>query len=120
MQKDIPLEGLDVLTRIKIPLSSSLHTLTKGFTPSEPKTNAPIVVGLDPMLGYIPEHIKRKVFAEEGETLSGAAEAVWQYNRRIIVGIYDGSSTALMAISVASIFVKPEQEFSLHTASHSK
>ena len=24
------------------------------------KTNAPIVVGLDPMLGYIPEHIKEK------------------------------------------------------------
>lgn len=53
------------------------------------KTNAPIVVGLDPMLGYIPEHIKRKVFAEEGETLSGAAEAVWQYNRRIIDAVCD-------------------------------
>ena len=24
------------------------------------KTNAPIVVGLDPMLGYIPEHIQKK------------------------------------------------------------
>ena len=28
------------------------------------KTNAPIVVGLDPMLNYIPEHIQKKAFAE--------------------------------------------------------
>lgn len=33
------------------------------------KTNAPIVVGLDPMLNYIPEHIQKKAFAEFGETL---------------------------------------------------
>ncbi len=32
------------------------------------KTNAPIVVGLDPMLNYIPEHIQKKAFAEFGET----------------------------------------------------
>ena len=45
------------------------------------KTNAPIVVGLDPMLNYIPEHIQKKAFAEFGETLEGAAEAIWQYNK---------------------------------------
>lgn len=48
------------------------------------KTNAPIVVGLDPMLNYIPEHIQKKAFAEFGETLEGAAEAIWQYNKRIV------------------------------------
>ena len=32
------------------------------------KTNAPIVVGLDPMLNYVPEHIQKKSFAEYGET----------------------------------------------------
>ncbi len=37
------------------------------------KTGAPIVVGLDPMLKYIPEHIQKKAFAEFGETLEGAA-----------------------------------------------
>ena len=26
------------------------------------KTNAPIVVGLDPMLNYIPQHIQKKAF----------------------------------------------------------
>ena len=40
------------------------------------KTKAPIVVGLDPMLSYIPEHIQKKAFEEYGETLEGAAEAI--------------------------------------------
>ena len=40
------------------------------------KTNAPIVVGLDPMLNYIPQHIQKKAFSELGETLEGAAEAI--------------------------------------------
>ncbi len=53
------------------------------------KTNAPIVVGLDPMLNYIPEHIQKKAFAEFGETLEGAAEAIWQYNKGIVDTTYD-------------------------------
>lgn len=48
------------------------------------KTNAPIVVGLDPMLNYVPEHIQKKAFAEYGETLEGAAEAIWQFNKGIV------------------------------------
>lgn len=53
------------------------------------KTGAPIVVGLDPMMKYVPEHIKQKAFAEHGETLEGAAEAIWQYNKGIVDCIYD-------------------------------
>lgn len=53
------------------------------------KTHAPICVGLDPMLDYIPEHILKKAFADYGETLEGAAEAVWQYNKAIIDATYD-------------------------------
>lgn len=48
------------------------------------KLNAPIVVGLDPMLKYVPEHIQKKAFAEFGETLEGAGEAIWQFNKEII------------------------------------
>ena len=48
------------------------------------KTGAPIVVGLDPMLNYIPEHIQKKAYAEYGETLEGAAEAIWQFNKEIV------------------------------------
>ncbi len=50
---------------------------------------APIVVGLDPMLSYVPEGIKAKAFAEHGETLEGAAEAIWQYNKGIVDAVYD-------------------------------
>lgn len=53
------------------------------------KTEAPIVVGLDPMLDYIPEHLKKKAFGEFGETLEGAGEAIWLYNKEIIDQIYD-------------------------------
>ena len=53
------------------------------------KTHAPIVVGLDPMMNYIPEHIQKKAFAEFGETLEGAAEAVWQYNKEIVDAVWD-------------------------------
>ena len=53
------------------------------------KTGAPIVVGLDPMLKYIPEHIQKKAFVEFGETLEGAAEAIWQFNKEIVDKTYD-------------------------------
>ena len=50
---------------------------------------APIVVGLDPMWNYIPQHIQKKAVDEMGETLEAAAEAVWQYNKGIIDATYD-------------------------------
>ena len=53
------------------------------------KMNAPVVVGLDPMLSYIPEHILNKAYAEFGETLEGAAEAIYEYNKGIVDAIYD-------------------------------
>ena len=53
------------------------------------KTKAPIVVGLDPMLSYIPQHVQEKAFAEYGETLEGAAEAIWQFNKEIVDKTYD-------------------------------
>lgn len=53
------------------------------------KTKAPVCVGLDPMLSYIPEHILKQSFREFGETLEGAADAVWQFNRKIVDHTYD-------------------------------
>lgn len=53
------------------------------------KTHAPIVVGLDPMMKFVPEHIRGAAFAEYGETLEGAAEAIWQFNKGIIDAVYD-------------------------------
>ena len=53
------------------------------------KTGAPIVVGLDPMMKFVPEHIQKKAFSEYGETLEGAGEAIWQYNKELVDHIYD-------------------------------
>ena len=41
------------------------------------------------MLSYVPSHIQQKAFAEYGETLEGAAEAIWQFNKEIIDKTYD-------------------------------
>ncbi len=53
------------------------------------KTNAPIVVGLDPTLKMIPEHIMKAAIAEHGETLEAAGEAIWQFNKAIVDAVYD-------------------------------
>ena len=50
---------------------------------------APVVVGLDPMLSYVPEQVQKKSFAEYGETLEGAADAIWQFNKEIVDSICD-------------------------------
>ncbi|MDR1765164.1 MAG: orotidine-5'-phosphate decarboxylase [Lachnospiraceae bacterium] len=53
------------------------------------KTGAPICVGLDPMLAYIPEHILERSYEEFGETLLGAADAIYHYNVEIVDATYD-------------------------------
>lgn len=51
--------------------------------------DAPIVVGLDPMLSYVPEHIQKQAFSEHGETLEGAAAAIFEFNKGIVDATYD-------------------------------
>ena len=41
------------------------------------------------MLNYIPQQIKKDAYQEFGETLEGAAEAIWQYNKGIVDEVYD-------------------------------
>lgn len=53
------------------------------------RTKAPICVGLDPMLSYIPEHILTQSFRDFGETLEGAADAIWHFNKEIVDHTYD-------------------------------
>ncbi len=53
------------------------------------KTNAPVCVGLDPMLDYIPGQIKKAAYENYGETPEGAAEAIWQFNKAIVDAVYD-------------------------------
>lgn len=53
------------------------------------KLEAPIVVGLDPTMKFVPEHIKKQAFAEYGETMKGAAEAIWLFNKGIVDAVCD-------------------------------
>ncbi len=51
--------------------------------------NNPSVVGLDPKLEYIPEHIKKDAFERCGNGFDGAAEAIINYNKGIIDAVCD-------------------------------
>lgn len=62
-----------------------INTLIKRIQ----ETKAPIVVGLDPMLNYVPAWIQKAAYEEYGETLEGAAEAIWQFNRGIVDAVCD-------------------------------
>lgn len=53
------------------------------------KLESPIVVGLDPMLEFVPKYILQKAFREKGENIEGVAEAIWQYNKGIVDATYD-------------------------------
>lgn len=53
------------------------------------KKDAPIVVGLDPMLSFIPGYILKKAYEEYGENLEGVSNAIWEYNKGIIDAVYD-------------------------------
>lgn len=48
------------------------------------EAKAPVCVGLDPMLAYIPDAVKEAAFADRGENLEGAAEACWRFNEAIL------------------------------------
>ena len=69
--------------------TSEEETMISQLIQKIQKTKAPICVGLDPMLGYIPNHIVQRAFKDFGETMEGAAEAVWQFNKEIIDNTYD-------------------------------
>lgn len=84
------------------------------------KTGAPIVVGLDPMLNYIPEQVQKKAFAEYGETLEGAAEAIWQFNKEIVDKTYDLIPAVKPQIAMYEQFVLPGLEAFKKTVDYCK
>lgn len=53
------------------------------------KKNAPIVVGLDPQMALIPQKLLDKNYQQYGQTLEGAANAFWDFNRAIIDTVCD-------------------------------
>lgn len=53
------------------------------------RKSAPIVVGLDPNLSFVPSFIKDAAINECGETLEAAAGAVLAFNKAIVDAVYD-------------------------------
>ncbi|OQB14052.1 MAG: orotidine 5'-phosphate decarboxylase [Firmicutes bacterium ADurb.Bin193] len=51
--------------------------------------NNPTVAGLDPKLEYVPKYITDEAFEKFGRNTKGAAEAIWQFNRRLIDSLCD-------------------------------
>lgn len=51
--------------------------------------NNPTVAGLDPRLEYIPAEIRETAFKQHGTNLKGAAEAILEFNRRLIDALQD-------------------------------
>lgn len=53
------------------------------------KLEAPIVVGLDPTLNSVPGFLLDKAINEKGETLEAAADAIFEFNKKIVDAVYD-------------------------------
>ena len=53
------------------------------------ETKAPVCVGLDPNLSFVPEQIKKEAFEEFGESPEGAGEAIFRFNKGIVDAVYD-------------------------------
>lgn len=53
------------------------------------KLEAPIVVGLDPMLDYLPKFLLEREMKEKGESLEAAADAIFAFNKEIVDHTYD-------------------------------
>ena len=49
----------------------------------------PTVAGLDPKPEYVPDHILKACYEQYGETLQGAAEAIYQFNRGLMDALCD-------------------------------
>ena len=63
----------------------SLDRLIEGIA----RTLNPTVVGLDPKLEYIPEHIRLDAYDRHGKTLEGATAAFMEFNKGLIDALCD-------------------------------
>jgi len=63
--------------------------LIRSLIDSIQEKQSPIVVGLDPRLGQIPDTIKSKYFKTYGKTFKAAAEAIVEFNMVIIDAVAD-------------------------------
>lgn len=62
--------------------------------------NNPTVMGLDPVLDYIPQYIRDKAVAEYGDTFKAAGEAIFEFNK----GLIDAAAELVPAVKPQSAF----------------
>lgn len=62
--------------------------------------NNPTVMGLDPVLDYIPQYIRDKAVAEFGDTFKAAGEAIFEFNK----GLIDAAAEHVPAVKPQSAF----------------
>ncbi len=62
--------------------------------------NNPTVMGLDPVLDYIPKHICDKAVAAYGDTFKAAGEAILEFNK----GLIDAAADLIPAVKPQSAF----------------
>jgi orotidine-5'-phosphate decarboxylase len=84
------------------------------------KKDAPIVAGLDPMLSFIPEYLKKRSFEEYGETLEGVADAIWRFNMQIIDAISDLVPAVKPQVAMYEQFGIPGLETYVKTIKYAK
>ena len=72
------------------------------------------------MLAYVPEHVQKAAFEEYGETLRGAAEAIWQFNKEIVDKTWDLVPAVKPQIAMYEQFGIPGMEVFSRTVSYCK
>ena len=88
--------------------------------------NAPVVVGLDPNLSFVPKHLQDAAWDKvsgEGATgdelaLKAAAEAVWQFNKGIVDAVYDIIPAVKPQIAMYEQFGLLEERLRLFASIH--
>ena len=85
------------------------------------KTNAPICVGLDPMMDYVPGFLLDQAIEEEGElNLKACAEAVLKYNTAIIDATCDLIPSVKPQIAMYEQFGLPGLKANKKTVKYAK
>ena len=68
---------------------------------------APIVVGLDPQLKFIPKQLLEASYKEIGENPEGVADAIFKFNKGIVDAVYDIIPAVKPQIAMYEVFGIP-------------
>ena len=84
------------------------------------ETNNPTVVGLDPRLSYVPEHIVNECYEKYGKTPKAVAEAFFMFNKEIIDATYDLIPAVKPQVAMYEMFGPEGMECYIRTIKYAK